>query len=198
MSENFANAGVYLIQTFFGLYILVVIMRFLMQTAKVDFYNPISQAIVTITDPPIRPLRRLIPSIYGVDLSILVLALVLQTIAVALIISLKGFSLPNPLLLVSWSLLGMFAQVLDIYFFALIIMVISSWIAPHSNHPILMMIYQLTAPLCSPARRLIPPMGGLDISIIVVFVFISLIDNFLVVEPLRQFLACPKGLILGL
>jgi YggT family protein len=198
MGENFANAGVFLIQTFFGLYILVVIMRFLMQTAKVDFYNPISQAIVTFTDPPIKPLRRLIPSIYGVDLSILVLALILQIIALALIIALKGFSLPNPLLLASWSVLGMFALVLDIYFFALIIMVISSWIAPHSNHPILMLIYQLTAPLCTPARRLIPPMGGLDISIIVVFAFITVIDNWLVVEPLRQFLACPKGLILGL
>lgn len=198
MGENLANAGVYLIQTFFGLYILVVIMRFLMQSARVDFYNPISQAIVTITDPAVKPLRRLIPGIYGVDLSIPVLALILQVIALALIIALKGFAVPNPLLLVAWSLLGMFALVLDIYFFALIIMVISSWIAPHSNHPVIMLIYQLTEPLCTPARKLIPPMGGIDLSIIVVFVAITLIDNFLVVEPIRQLLECPKGLILGL
>jgi len=198
MGENLANAGVYLIQTFFGLYILVVIMRFLMQSARVDFYNPISQAIVTITDPAIKPLRRFIPGLHGVDLSILVLALTLQFVALLLIITLKGFSLPNPLLLLAWTLLGMFALVLDIYFFALIIMVISSWIAPQSNHPALMLVYQLTAPLCTPARKLIPPMGGLDISIILVFVFISLIDNFLVVEPLRKLLGCPTGLILGL
>ena len=198
MGENLANAGVFLIQTFFGLYILVVIMRFLMQSARVDFYNPISQGIVTITDPALRPLRRFIPGIYGVDLSILVLALVLQLIALVLIIALKGFSVPNPLLLLAWSLLGMFALILDIYFFALLMMVVSSWLAPQSNHPVLMLIYQLTLPLCNPARKLIPPMGGLDISIILVFVAITLIDSFLVVEPMRQLLACPKGLILGL
>lgn len=198
MGENLANAAVYLIQTFFGLYILVVILRFLMQSAKVDFYNPISQAIVTITDPAIRPLRRVIPGFYGVDLSILVLALILQVIALALIIALKGFLLPNLLVLLAWSLLGMFALILDIYFFALIIMVISSWIAPYSNHPIIMLIYQLTTPICTPARKLIPPIGGIDISIIIVFVFITLIDNFLVVEPMRRLLECPKGLILGL
>lgn len=198
MGENLANAGVYLTQTFFGLYILVVIVRFLMQSARVDFYNPISQAIVTITDPAVKPLRRFIPGVYGVDLSIPVLALILQVIALILILALKGFSLPNPLLLVAWSLLGMFALILDIYFFALIIMVISSWIAPHSNHPVIMLIYQLTVPLCTPARKLIPPMGGIDLSIILVFVAITLIDNFLVVEPIRQLLECPKGLILGL
>lgn len=198
MGENLANAGVYLTQTFFGLYILVVIVRFLMQSARVDFYNPISQAIVTITDPAVKPLRRFIPGVYGVDLSIPVLALILQVIALIIILALKGFSLPNPLLLVAWSLLGMFALILDIYFFALIIMVISSWIAPHSNHPAIMLIYQLTVPLCTPARKLIPPMGGIDLSIILVFVAITLIDNFLVVEPIRQLLECPKGLILGL
>ena len=198
MGNNLANAGVYLIQTFFGLYILVVIMRFLMQSARVDFYNPISQAIVTITDPAIKPLRRFIPGFHGVDLSILVLAFVLQVIALVLIIVLQGYSLPNPLLLIAWSLLGMFALVLDIYFFALIIMVISSWIAPTSNHPALMLVYQLTSPLCTPARRLIPPLGGIDISIILVFVGITLVDSFLVVEPIRKLLDCPKGLILGL
>ena len=89
-------------------------------------------------------------------------------------------------------------RIFDIYFFALLITVITSWIAPYSTHPILTLITQLTEPLCKPARKLLPPMGGIDFSIILVFVFISLIDNFLVIQPLARMLGIPGGLIMGL
>ncbi len=99
---------------------------------------------------------------------------------------------------IAWVFLGMFSIIFDIYFFALLIMVISSWIAPYSNHPVLSLINQLTEPLCTPARKLLPPMGGIDFSIILVFVFIALIDNYLVIKPMARMLGIPGGLILGL
>jgi len=198
MGQNFASAGIYLIQTFFGLYILVIMLRFLMQAARADFYNPISQGIVKITDPALRPLRKVIPGFRNFDLSSILLALVIQILTIALIFVLYGASIPGPLTLLLWSSLGLFSLTLKIYYFSLIAMVIVSWIAPHSNHPAIMLVHQIVEPICAPARKLLPPMGGLDFSIILVFVFITLVDSFLVVKPLQVLLGIPSGLILGL
>jgi YggT family protein len=99
---------------------------------------------------------------------------------------------------VAWVLLGLFAIIFKIYFFALLVSVVASWIAPASNHPALSLVYQLIEPICAPARKLLPPMGGIDFSIILVFVFINLIDSYLVIQPLSVFLGVPRGLILGL
>ena len=197
MTENFANAGVYLIQTFFGLYTFLVMLRFLMQVARADYYNPISQAIVKVTDSAIRPLRRLFPTLYGVDLATVCLAFLVQLGAIMLIMTLLDQTFFS-LYYAAWALLGIFAIIVKIYFFALPISVVVSWIAPTSNHPALSLVYQLIEPICAPARKLLPPMGGIDFSIILVFVFINLIDTYLVIRPLSIFLGVPHGLILGL
>jgi len=170
MSENLANASVYIIQTFFGLYTIVMMLRFLMQVSRTDYYNPICQAIVKITDPAIRPFRTVLPTVYGVDFATLTVAFIIQLVAVMLIMMLFGYSFFLPIY-VAWVLVGLFSIILKIYFFALLISVISSWIAPYSNHPALSLIHQITEPICTPARKLLPPMGGIDFSIILVFVF---------------------------
>ena len=197
MTQNFANAGVFLIQTFFGIYIILILLRFLMQLSRADFYNPICQAIVKLTDPGIKPLRKVFPTVRGVDFATLFIALVVQLVAIGLVMLLKGGSWFHPMYL-AWGLLGMVSSIFDIYFFALLIMVIASWIAPYSNHPILSLIHQLTEPICAPARKLLPAMGGIDFSIILVFVAITLIDTYLVIQPLAYMLGIPRGLILGL
>jgi len=197
MSENLANASVYIIQTFFGLYTIVMMLRFLMQVSRTDYYNPICQVIVKITDPAIRPFRTVLPTVYGVDFATLTVAFIIQLVAVMLIMMLFGYSFFLPIY-VAWVLVGLFSIILKIYFFALLISVISSWIAPYSNHPALSLIHQITEPICTPARKLLPPMGGIDFSIILVFVFINIIDNILVVAPLAQMLGVPPNLILGL
>jgi len=197
MTENFADAGVFLIQTFAGLYLILILLRFLMQVSKVDFYNPICQAIVKVTDPPIKPLKKVLPTVRGVDFATLFVALVFQILAIALVMLLKGGYLFHPMY-IAWSMVGLVSSIFDIYFFALIIMVISSWIAPSSNHPAMTLVHQLTEPICAPARKLLPPMGGLDFSIILVFVAITLIDTYLVIQPLAYMLGIPQGLILGL
>jgi YggT family protein len=197
MTDNFANAGVFLIQTFAGIYFILILLRFLMQVSRVDFYNPICQGIVKITDPPVKPLKRIIPTVRGVDFATLLVAMVVQLLAISLIMLLKGGWLFHPSY-IAWTLVGMVSTIFDIYFFALIIMVIASWIAPYSNHPAMALVTQLTEPVCAPARKLLPPMGGMDFSIILVFVAITLIDSYLVIRPLAYALGIPQGLILGL
>lgn len=197
MTGNLLQAGIFLIQTFAGLYLIMVMLRFLMQVSRADFYNPICQAIVKITDPPVKPLKKIIPAVRGVDFATLVVALIVQLASIIIIMTLSGGWVFHPTY-IAWSLVGLVSLIFDIYFFALIIMVISSWIAPYGDHPALQLVQQLTEPVCAPARKLLPPMGGLDFSIILVFVAITLIDSYLVIRPLAQMLGIPGGLILGL
>lgn len=197
MASNFANAGVFLVQTFIGLYLILLLVRFLMQVSRADYYNPISQAVVKLTDPPIKPLKKFLPAVRGVDFATLVVALVVQVFAISLISFLQGYTFFHPAY-IAWALVGIVSTILNIYFFALIVMVIASWIAPYSNHPALALVFQLTDPVCAPARKLLPPMGGIDFSIILVFVAITLIDTFLVIRPLAIALGIPPGLVLGL
>ena len=199
MAQGLASTGVYLIQTFFGIYIFLVMLRFLMQVSRADYYNPLCQGIVKITDPAIRPFRPLLPTVYGVDFATLGVAFVIQMIALSLIILVSGSNFPlfSPLY-IAWALLALFSIIFKIYFFALIIMVISSWLAPHSSHPALTLVNQIVEPICQPARKLLPPMGGIDFSIILVFVVINVIENILVIPPLKAMLQVPANMILGL
>ena len=197
MTANFANASVFLVQTFFGLYLILVLVRFLMQVSRADYYNPICQVVVKLTDPAIKPFNKVLPRILGIDFATLIVALLIQVVAISLVMLLTGNLIFHPTY-IGWALVGLASMILDIYFFALIAMVIGSWIAPYSDHPAMSLIIQLTDPICAPARKLLPPMGGLDFSIILVFVVITLIDTFLVIQPLAIALGIPSGLVLGL
>jgi YggT family protein len=197
MTQNLLGAGVFLIQTFAGLYLILLLLRFLMQLSRVDYYNPICQAIVKVTDPPVKPLKKILPTNRGVDVSTLFVALVVQLLAISLVMSLSGGYAFHPVY-IAWSLVGLLSTIFKIYYFSLIIMVIASWIAPYSNHPAMALVNQLTEPVCAPARKLLPSMGGMDFSIILVFVAITLIDSYLVIRPLASMLGIPQGLILGL
>ncbi|MAV27781.1 MAG: YggT family protein [Gammaproteobacteria bacterium] len=196
MADSFADSGVYIVKVIFGLYGLLVMVRFLMQIARVDFYNPICQGIVQITEPALKPLAMLFPTIRGVNLATLVLAFLITLASLMLISMLIGYSAFQPFFL-AWVALALFGQILDIYFWALLIMVISSWIAPHSGHPALNLVQQLTEPLCTPARKLLPPMGGLDLSIILVFLAITVTERIVIIG-LMQTLGIPPGFVMGL
>lgn len=172
MSEILA----YLIQTLLTLALLAVVLRLLLQLVRADFYNPISQFLARLTNPLVLPLRRIIPSLGGLDLATLLLALVLQMAAIVALLALNGVALPNIGLLLVWSFLGVIGLVINIYFFALLAMIILSWIAPASRHPALLLLFQLTEPVMAPFRRMLPNMGGLDFSPILVFILINIIQ----------------------
>ncbi len=186
----------YLLRTFFSLLLLVVMLRFLLQVVRADFYNPISQFIVKVTNPLLLPLRKLIPGLWGIDMAAVVLLLVVQLASVVVVILLYGASLPNILLLVVWSVLGILGLLLNFYFFALLAMIILSWVAPGTAHPAARLLYQITEPVMTPFRRLLPAMGGMDFSPILVFIGINVMQILL--RGIAGSVGLPRGLLLGL
>ena len=157
----------FLIDTIGSLFVMAILLRFLLQLVKADFYNPISQAIVKVTSPLLNPLRKIIPGFGGMDIAALVLAFIVQGIFVALKMKILGYmTLPLGTLSVL-TLYFLVETLLNLYTFALIIMVIASWVAPGSYNPGLMLLQQLTEPLSSRVRKVIPPMGGLDFSVMI-------------------------------
>lgn len=191
------TAAVYILQTIGSLYLLIVLLRFILQLVRADFYNPVSQFIVRATHPLLKPLRKVIPSLAGLDLASLVLAIVLQLLLMALTLMLLGYGLDNPLQLLVWSIIGVTALFLKVFFFALIISVILSWVAQGSHNPTAMLINQICEPLLAPIRRILPSMGGLDLSPIVAFLLLNLID-MLVIRNLAIMTGMYKGLSLAI
>ena len=197
MGSNLLNALIFITQTIVGLYLMFVLIRLLMQISRVDYYNPISQGIVKITDPFCAPMRRFFPTLGRIDTATLILAILLQLIIISVVMNLSGGSAFD-VRYFAWALVGLASQACDIYFFALLISVIVSWLAPHSNHPAILLVNELINPITKPARKLLPPLGGLDFSIILVFMAITLIDEYLLIKPLAMSLGIPRGLVLGL
>jgi YggT family protein len=191
------SAAVYILQTIGSLYLLIVLLRFILQLVRADFYNPLSQFIVRATHPLLKPLRKVIPSIAGLDLASLVLAIVVQLVLMALTLMLLGYGVDNPLQLLVWSIIGVTALFLKVFFFALIISVILSWVAQGSHNPTAMLINQICEPLLAPIRRILPSMGGLDLSPIVAFLILNLID-MLVIRNLAVMTGMYKGLSLAI
>lgn len=159
----FSNAGVFLIDAVFGLYIFAVLLRFLFQLVRADFYNPLCQAIVTVTNPPLRPLRRYVPSLAGLDTASILLLLVLQTANTLLVALVLGLS-PNPIGLLVVAVAELLGKVVWTFIGAIIIQVILSWVSPGAYNPVAAVVYSLTEPLLAPARRVLPPLGAIDLS----------------------------------
>jgi len=167
---------IYLIQTVLSLYLIAMLLRFLLQLVRADFYNPISQFIVKITNPLVVPLRKIVRGYGSVDFASLLLALILQIVGIAAVFLLSLGGIPAPSVLLMGGLLGIAALLVQIYFFALLAVIILSWVAQGSHHPAIFILYQITEPVMAPVRKLLPPMGGLDFSPILVFVLINIVQ----------------------
>ena len=184
MGQYLNEPFTFLIDVLFGLYILIVMLRFLFQLFKVDFYNPISQAIVKFTNPPLRILRRFIPSIGKIDASSIVLMLTLQFIAFSLIFLIQGVPF-LPLAILLLSLAELLNLVFNIFIFSVIILAVLSWFGAASYHnPLAILLEQLTRPVLNPVRRRLPTAGGIDFSpmlVIIGLIFLKL----LLIPPLQ-------------
>jgi YggT family protein len=185
MGSSFGQLIVLVVNTLGHLVMLALLLRFLLQASRADFYNPVSQALVKMTAPVLNPLRRLIPAWRNFDLATLLVALLFGTLASALMIFSAGYVLPGIGTLLSWAFLGMLSYILKIYFWGLLISVIVSWVAPYSGSPALLLIQQILEPLQRLFRKVIPPMGGLDLSPIFIFLGIQVVEIMLV-GTLRQ------------
>ena len=185
------TAAVYVLQTLGSLYLLIVLLRFVLQLVRANFYNPLCQFIVKATQPLLKPLRRIIPSLFGLDMSSLVLAILVQLALMALTLLLTYGTTGNFVQLLIWSIIGVTALFLKIFFFALIISVILSWVAPGSHNPGAELVNQICEPALAPFRRLLPNLGGLDISPILAFMVLKLLD-MLVINNLAAMTGMPE------
>lgn len=191
-----SQVGLLLINTAGSMILFIVMLRFLLQLVRADFYNPISQFVVKFTNPILIPLRRVIPGFGGLDVSSLLLAYGVQLLTMAAIILVAGYGVPWPKLFI-WAVIGIASLLLNIYFWGLIVIVVASWIAPNSYNPALILVNQILEPVIRPIRSKMPDLGGLDLSPIVVFLLIQVVE-IMVLRPLASMTGVPGGLIFGL
>lgn len=163
MNGYLSSPLTFLISTVISLYILAVMLRFLLQLTRADFYNPLSQFIVKITGPALRPLRRVIPGWGGVDVAAVVLMLLLQMLSVWLIFLLGGRGI-GPLNLVIISVAQLVDLAFSVFIFAILIQAVLSWITPGTYNPVTSVLFSLTEPVLRPLRRFVPPISGFDLT----------------------------------
>ena len=165
------NPFTFLITQLFQIYVYIILLRFFLQLVRADFYNPFSQFIVKATNPILLPMRKLIPGIGGMDNASLVFAY-LVNLAKFLILMTLGLSPQFGFgFLLVFNLLQLLSLALGLFIFLAFIRVILSWINPHSgSNPMMHVMFQLTEPLLSPIRRVIPPMGMIDFSTFILIV----------------------------
>jgi YggT family protein len=163
-----------LIEVIFNLYLMVVLLRIWLQLVRADFYNPFSQFVVKATNPAVVPLRRIIPGIAGVDWAAVFLALVVSFAKWAILMQFgSGFSLIAALIL---ALLSTLKEAGMLLFWVLLLRAILSWVS-QGRSPIEYVLSQLTEPLLAPIRRVIPPIGGLDLSVLVLSLALIFVNN---------------------
>lgn len=179
-----SNAAAYLVDALFGIYMLMVLLRFVLQLARADFYNPISQFLVKATNPPLRPLRRIIPGLWGIDLAAVVLLLGLQMLALWLI-HLAGGRGISPEGLFVLSVAELLSLALNMFLITILIQVILSWVGPGVYNPLTSILHSINEPLLGPARRMLPAMSGIDFSPLVVLIVIQLM-KILVLAPVAD------------
>ena len=160
---NTSGALIYLISTLTDLYVTAILLRLLLQWVRADFYNPLSQFLVKATNPVLVPARRLIPSIGKLDTASVVVMLLLELLQLVLISLLSQTDFGFQFLLL-FAVRKLLIALLLTYFVLIIARVITSWVANQSRHPLIPLIYQLTEPVLRPINKLLPKMGGVDLS----------------------------------
>jgi YggT family protein len=180
MIEFFRNVAIFFVSILFDLYIFIVMLRLLLQWCGANYYNPIAQFTVSLTNPIVKPLRRILPAIHNIDLSLILLLVVLEFIKLLIILLLLK-QLPNIGLVLVWTCLLLINKLLNFYFFAIIGRVILSWVLHHFQaNPITKILFVLTEPILRPARRLLPPISGFDLSPLLVIIGLKVISMFIV------------------
>ncbi len=170
----FQNIAVFLISTLFSLYIGAVLLRFLLALVRADFYNPLSQFLVKITNPVLVPLRRFIPPVGKIDSASLVLAFTLKLIAATLLMSIQGLDAGVGGLLLA-VLADLIRTVVWIFMVALIIQVIMSWVGNSYGNPMGSLLDSLTAPILDPIRKFVPLIGMIDLSPLVAILLLQVV-----------------------
>lgn len=172
------NTAGFLINIIFTLYLAAIMLRFLLQWVKADFYNPVCQFLIKVTNPLLIPLRRIIPGVFGLDMAAVVLMFIIQLIEVCLSSWMAGMPITGIVILVAIRLLVLL--LINVYIYAIIVQAIASWfVRPGVYNPAFILLHQLTAPVLKPFRKYIPPMGGMDFSPLVAIILLYAVSIFI-------------------
>ncbi|CCV28721.1 TPA: YggT family protein [Yersinia enterocolitica] len=174
----------FLAKTVIDLYVMVLLLRIWMQWVHSDFYNPFSQFVVKITQPIVGPLRRVIPSLGPIDSASLLLAFLLMTIKYPLLVLIQSGSMSLSLYNLLFGIISLVKAAGYLIFWVMIIRALMSWVS-QGRSPMDYLLYQLTEPLMVPIRRILPAMGGIDFSAMVVILILYLI-NYLGMDLLGE------------
>lgn len=180
MIGSVVQGELFLIQIIFDLYILVFLLRIVLQWRHANFYHPISQLVIKLTDPVVGLLRRILPRFRSFDLACVVAVLILQILKFMLLYALAQRVFPGFSILIVSAIAASFKQILDLFFYAIVFRVILTWFNPARSVGVLDILYLITEPLLSPARRLIRPIAGFDLSPLVILILLKLVSIVIV------------------
>jgi YggT family protein len=197
MDSNYLTSPLaFIITTLFDLYILLVLLRFILQMLRADFYNAASQFIVKMTTPPLKVLRRFIPSMLGQDSAAIVLCLL---IIYAKFLLLRALDIPVVAIadvhvqiglvsytgLIIYSIADLVSLFISVFLVAFLIQVVISWINPGQHNPIIGLVNTITAPMLRPIQKRLPPMGGFDFSTMIA-ILVLMVGKMLIIPPIIQ------------
>ncbi|MGB5332538.1 MAG: YggT family protein [Woeseiaceae bacterium] len=182
MPSNISSAIVFIVNAITSLYLLVLLLRFWMPWLRADFRNPLAQGILRFTSPLVVPVRRIVPSFGRLDSATVLVAFVIQYLTVLLLLLIMGRTAGIAAIALT-ALVKLIVLSINLFVYAIFIRIILSWISQGGYNPATAIITTLTEPVLRPFRRLIPPMGGFDISPI--FAIILLLAATIVVNGLR-------------
>ncbi len=185
MLNPFSNAGLFLVQSIFDLYIFILLLRVVLQWVNTDINNPLFILVAKLTNPPLRPICRIIPNVHGIDFAAIFLLLGLEIIKITFLLGLQLNTLPH---LMGIALLGfadLLNQLINIFFYAIIALTILSWISPLTHGPLIEILVRISEPLLKPIRGILPPISGLDFSPLILILGLKLL-SILLVHPLTQ------------
>jgi len=172
------NAGVFLVGLVFDIYIILLILRLLMQKLGASYHNQFSQLIIKLTNVFITPLQKILPGFRGFDFAIIFLILLFEVVETLLIFWLRQRITPGfeRTIVISLAMIG--DKFVNLYFYAIIIRAIMSWVVSLQRSPIAEVVFLITEPIMKPARRIIPTIAGFDLSPIPILIVLQLISVY--------------------
>lgn len=174
---NPANAALgFVISAIFGLLATLIAVRFLMQATRADYYNPLAQTVIRLTDPLLNPLKKLVPTFKQFDLAALLLCFLVILVKFFLLKAIQSgqvfaagyafdLSLFNPANLTLLSILDTLNTFFNVFLYGMIGLALLSWIVQDPRHPLYSLLGSITAPILNPVRQIVPVMGGIDLSV---------------------------------
>jgi len=166
------QALIFILKTLTHLYLLLLLLRFWLPVLRADFRNPVAQGVLRLTSPLVVPLRRFVPAIGRVDTATVLIAFTIEYLLILLLLTLSRVT-PLFVPIAVTAILDLAVLSLNMFFFVILIKIIMSWVAPHNYNPVTAMLTTLSEPILRPFRRLIPPIGGLDVSPILAIVLMQ-------------------------